>query len=59
MVEVLVEEEEASPRCKKEAMAAIAAGLPGHDKYDLETRAAAAGAGDDGESRHYPKVVIN
>uniref|UniRef100_A0A0E0I9C9 Uncharacterized protein n=1 Tax=Oryza nivara TaxID=4536 RepID=A0A0E0I9C9_ORYNI len=37
MVEVLVEEEEAPPMCKKEAMAAIVEGLPGRDECDLET----------------------
>ncbi|XP_040381802.1 alpha-amylase inhibitor 5-like [Oryza brachyantha] len=57
MVEVLVEEEEAPPRCKKGAMAAIAAGLPGRDECDLET-GAAAGEGDDGESRRCPNIVI-
>uniref|UniRef100_A0A0D3GY22 Uncharacterized protein n=1 Tax=Oryza barthii TaxID=65489 RepID=A0A0D3GY22_9ORYZ len=37
MVEVLVEEEEVPPMCKKEAMAAIVEGLPRRDECDLET----------------------
>lgn len=51
MVEVLVEEEEAPPACKKGAMAAIAEGLPGRDECDLDTRA------DDGGSRRCHLVI--
>ncbi|XP_052160912.1 alpha-amylase inhibitor 5-like [Oryza glaberrima] len=53
MVEVLVEEEEAPPACKKGAMAAIAEGLPGRDECDLDTRAGA----DDGGSRRCHLVI--
>uniref|UniRef100_A0A0E0LII2 Bifunctional inhibitor/plant lipid transfer protein/seed storage helical domain-containing protein n=1 Tax=Oryza punctata TaxID=4537 RepID=A0A0E0LII2_ORYPU len=56
MVEVLVEEEEAPPTCKKGAMAAIAEGLLGRDECDLETRAT-AGEGDDGGSRRCHLVI--